>query len=331
VGLPVGPDSLRSEPIAAPDVLCTVLEAVVLVLSVLALAVPDRLARPVRDPWSARVAVGAFSALTIAVAAVMLTPSYVEAHGSGAEHAHDEAAVDDGHDHTTTVALDDSTPCELAGPAASPGQVATDAEGHSHRGPSPQAPLTEQERIELAAQQALARDAALRYPTVADAEAAGYHMSVAYVPCIGAHYTNPVFARSFDPANPSELLYDGTEPGSKIVGLSYLVWTGGDAPEGFAGHNDSWHQHNANGGLCLRGGVVVAGESSSEAECAARGGRKVALDGVWMLHDWVVPGWECSWGVFAGECPELGGRTGASAWDDPVPRESADGLQALGG
>ena len=59
---------------------------------------------------------------------------------------------------------------------------------------------------------------------------------------------------------PSELLYDGTTPESKIVGLSYLVWhPGGTPPPGFAGPNDHWHQHNANGGLCLKGG------SSSEA------------------------------------------------------------------
>jgi hypothetical protein len=34
-----------------------------------------------------------------------------------------------------------------------------------------------------------------------------------------------------------------------------------------------------------------------------------------MVHAWVAPGWECSWGVFAGECPELGGKLGGTAWD----------------
>jgi hypothetical protein len=32
-----------------------------------------------------------------------------------------------------------------------------------------------------------------------------------------------------------------------------------------------------------------------------------------------VPGFECSWGVFAGECPELGGRLAGTAWDPPDP------------
>jgi hypothetical protein len=328
VGLPVGPQALRIEDPAAPDIVCALLEAGVVLLAGVALAFPERLARPVRDRWSARVTVAVLSTGTVVVAAVMLTPAYVDAHGVG--HSHDDGTAA-AHDHATTVALDGSTPCEQSGPAASPGQVATDAEGHSHRGPSPQQPVTEAERVELAAQQALAREAALRYPTVADAEAAGYRMSVAYVPCIGAHYTNVRLAGSFDPARPSELLYDGTTPESKVVGLSYLVRSGDSAPAGFAGPNDQWHQHTFNGGLCLRADVVVGAEALSDADCAARGGRKVSLTGVWMLHDWVVPGWECSWGVFAGECPELGGRTGGTAWDAPAPEASANGLQALGG
>ena len=92
-------------------------------------------------------------------------------------------------------------------------------------------------------------------------------------------------------------------------------------PEGFAGPNDRWHMHNSNGGLCIgAGGVVVGNEATTPKECAARGGRKAKLDNIWMVHDWIVPGWECSWGVFAGECPELGGRTGGTAWDAPDPR-----------
>ena len=41
---------------------------------------------------------------------------------------------------------------------------------------------------------------------------------------------------------------------------------------------------------------------------------KRVLSDIWMMHDWIVPGWECSWGVFAPECPELGGKVGADAW-----------------
>jgi hypothetical protein len=264
-------------------------------------------------------------------------------HADGAdEHAHEdtaaapegEAAADGeaaaGHDHGPVIegtATGDS-PCEIASPTpASPGQVGTGEGGsqeevgeHGSRGMVAQSPLTPDEHRQLQEQMRLARTVVDQFPTVADAEAAGYKMSTVYVPCIGAHYTNTTLVFGFDPAKPSELLYDGSSPDSKIVGLSYLVFNPGGAPEGFAGKNDHWHQHNANGGLCFgAGGVVIGGEEVTEEECAERGGEKRELTDIWMMHAWVVPGFECSWGVFAGECPELGGRTGGTAWDDPAP------------
>jgi hypothetical protein len=222
-----------------------------------------------------------------------------------------------------------SSPCEKAAPTpSSPGQVGAgtggdakvDAAGvaaseHGERGMVEQEPLTHAERVELESQMVAARTVATKYPTVADAEKAGYVRSTPFVPCIGAHYTKVSLAGAFDAAAPSELLYDGTDPNSKIVGLSYLVWHPGGPPPGFAGANDHWHQHNANGGLCLKGGLVVGGEETTREECAARGGRKSLLIDIWMVHAWVVPGFECSWGVFSGECPELGGKLGGTAWD----------------
>jgi hypothetical protein len=226
-------------------------------------------------------------------------------------------------------ALTGDSPCEKSGPPASVGQVKKDAEGHDHRGPLYQYPVTKADREQLIAEQAQARLVAEKYPTVATAEAAGYRKSTVYVPCIGAHYTNTALATKFDVSAPSELLYDGTNPDSKIVGLSYLVYHPGGPPEGFAGPNDMWHQHNFNGGLCMNAqGVVVGNESTSTKECAARGGRKVALDDIWMVHDWVVPGWECGWGVFAGECPELGGRIGGTVFDQPDPKAFAKAVGA---
>ena len=131
--------------------------------------------------------------------------------------------------------------------------------------------------------------------------------------------TNVALVGRFDPSAPSELLFDGTTPTSHIVGLSYLVFHPGGAPAGFAGPNDRWHQHNANGGLCFApNGFVIGAETMTPPQCAAIGGHKAPLVDVWMLHDWVVPGMECGWGVFAPECPELGGRIGGSAWDAPA-------------
>jgi hypothetical protein len=219
------------------------------------------------------------------------------------------------------------SPCEKALPTpASPGEVGTGAGGsvtgaaaaevHGARGLVVQQPLTEAQRELLQVQMAQARSVVAKYPTVAAANAAGYHISTVYVPCIGAHYTNIGLVGSFDPGRPSELLFDGTRADSKIVGLSYLVWHPGGPPPGFAGPNDHWHQHNTNGGLCLRGGLVVDGEDSSPAQCAKAGGHKTVLGDIWMVHAWVVPGFECSWGVFSGECPELGGKIGGTAWSN---------------
>jgi hypothetical protein len=171
-------------------------------------------------------------------------------------------------------------------------------------------------QMQLEQQQKLARAVVDKYPTVADAERAGYRKSTPYVPCIGAHYTNPALAIRFDVSAPSELLFDGTDPNSRIVGLSYLVLHPGGPPAGFAGPNDRWHTHSSNGGLCINpSGVVIGNEAMSPAACENAGGHKSGLKDIYMVHDWVVPGFECSWGVFAGECPELGGRVGGTAWD----------------
>ena len=257
-------------------------------------------------------------------------------HGADDNHDDDGAAAagggvtteDHGHGPVIEGTATGDSPCEIASPTpASPGQVGTGEGGseevvgeHGSRGMVKQFPLTKEEREQLEVQMDQARSVIEQFPTVADAEAGGYGRSTPYVPCIGAHYTNVGLVGSFDPAKPSELLYDGTNPDSQIVGLSYLVFNGDEPPEGFAGQNDHWHQHNANGGLCFSGGAtVIGGEEMSEAECEAIGGQKRELTGIWMAHAWVAPGFECSWGVFAGECPELGGRTGGTAWDEANP------------
>ena len=318
IGVWVGPNASVKEAVGYPDVLCTVLEALV-ALGAIGLLVRSR---PSTDRTrTRRVSRGVVGAALLAIAvasAYALTPRFAAAHDHG-------SAAGTGHVHGSSAALTGSTPCEKSGPPASQGQV-LDSEGHSHRGPTPQLPIDQATRSTLETQQIQARAVAAKYPTVADAQRAGYQLSTVYVPCIGAHYTKIDLAQRFDISAPSELLYDGTTPTSRIVGLSYLVWHPGGAPDGFAGPNDRWHQHNFNGGLCFNSfGVVIGAEDLSPAQCGARGGMKVPLVDVWMLHDWVVPGFECSWGVFAPECPELGGRVGGTAWDTPAPGQTLGG------
>jgi hypothetical protein len=313
IGAPFGPNAWVKEEIGLPDLIATGLEAL-LVLGCGALWLRTR-GRSVRVMSGQRLVLwGAIiGGLVVAVATtVSLTPSY-------ATHSHGSTAVAaDGHSHGATgaiPALTGNTPCEKSGPPASEGSI-TDASGHSHRGPTEQIPIDEATSVQLADQQAHARAVAEKFPTVAAAEAAGYHMSTVFVPCIGAHYTNISLVGPFNVDKPSELLFDGTRPDSKIVGLSYLIFNANGEPAGFAGPNDHWHQHNSNGGLCFSNtsGIVIGAEDMSPEQCTSIGGNKHELAGIWMLHDWVVPGWECSWGVFAPECPELGGKVGADAW-----------------
>jgi hypothetical protein len=307
IGIGIGPHAKIAEAVTFPDILATALEGVVLLGALALLANPRVLGRHLRPRWLTPVVVSTAGVLIAGSSGYAATPHFVNA------HTHSHAAV--------TPFAANGSPCEEAGPPASQGQVFNPT-GHSHRGPLLQQPIGEATRQILQTEQEQARAVAAKYPTVADAERAGYRMSTPYVPCIGAHYTNIALAGKFDPAKPSELLYDATTSTAHIVGLSYLVYHPGGAPEGFAGPNDVWHQHTFNGGLCVNAiGVVVGAESTSPARCEALGGKKIPLTDIWMLHDWVVPGFECSWGTFAAECPELGGRIGGTAWDAPDPKQ----------
>ncbi|HZP29766.1 MAG TPA: hypothetical protein VFC99_12490 [Acidimicrobiia bacterium] len=327
VGVAIGPDASTTLAVGYPDALATSLETLVVLGAVVLLAAPHALDRRGRTAWATPLVVTLALVLVAGSAAYALTPHFtaqLDASGgsrgtndprASAAAASSRTSAGAGSAGPTNPALTGDTPCEKSGPPASEGQV-FDSAGHFHRGPNKQVPVDEPTRLTLEFQQAAARAVAQRYPTVADAERAGYRKSTVYVPCIGAHYTNIELAKTFDPSAPSELLYDGTNPDSRIVGLSYLVFHDITPPEGFAGPNDIWHQHTFNGGLCIdKNGLVVGAESTSAEDCAARGGHKAPLTNVWMVHDWVVPGFECSWGVFASECPELGGRAGGTAWD----------------
>src|SRR5262249_16728039 len=147
-------------------------------------------------------------------------------HGAvGHVHPTDGASLTPGaHDHGSGAipagieSGNGTSPCEQAG---------TNIEGNSHGqpGPAPQQGITDPAtRAHPAEQLTVARQAALQYPTAADAMAAGYRRITPYIPCIAAHYINPgLIDRTFDPAKPEMLLFDGDGPDARIVGLSYYV------------------------------------------------------------------------------------------------------------
>jgi hypothetical protein len=334
-GVPIGPEAWTPETVGLADVLSSAFETGIVALS---LAV---IVRPALASQRLRPAVGlpsvAAAALGVAVVSSMaVAPAFAAGHShsstaDGHTHSHGagaESGAHAGHAAIVSNAPRGDTPCEQSGPPASAGQIAS-AGGHGHRGPTQWQTISDRAtRDQLGQQLDIAHQVTLQYPTVADAEADGYHMVTGYVPCIGAHYIKVSnMLGGFDPAKPSMLLYEGTNPDSKIVGLSYSIL--GDPntpPDGFAGPNDPWHKHDSNGGLCMKGGVVIAAESTSQAKCEEMGGKKSALHNLWMMHAWTADAWQSSWGMFSAENPDLGGRIGdINATPDAASRKQLAG------
>lgn len=171
----------------------------------------------------------------------------------------------------------------------------------------PDQPLDPATRHKLAQQLVLARATALKYPTVADALKAGMYLAGGFAPGSGAHYMSMdgVFKGIMpdgeaDPAYPASFIYDGTSPTSRIVGLMYISLKL-NPPDGFAGPNDHWHRHF---NLCVQydHGIKVpfpADSDVTQAQCEAVPHGQFMKQTVWMLHTWVLPGWESPDGVFS--------------------------------
>lgn len=330
-GTPFGDGAWTPEPIGWADGLSTIFEALIVGVA-LAVLVRPAIARAQLRP-SLGVPAVALPVLAIAVvSSLALSPALASGHSHGGDeavagHSHGLAATGGGGHtagHTDVVIQADGTsPCERAG-YANQGNS-----GHGHRGPVPFKELTAAERPLFRDQVALSNEVVVKYPTVAAAEAAGWHRITPYVPCIAAHYIKQrALANGFDPSEPEILLFEDTKPDSKIVGLSYLQFSD-KPPEGFAGSNDPWHIHKS---LCIGGAGVVGDESTTDAQCEARGGKTVDLGNLWMMHMWNVPGWDSRWGIFSSEHPDLGGMIGnINATPAEVKAAKAEGSGKLGG
>jgi hypothetical protein len=248
------------------------------------------LVRPKRRSYAA------FGAVLVVVAAVAASVSYMAASPRTITKT-----------KTVTVA-GKVTPTTLA-PTCAPGAAAGSCNlDEAREAGIPDQPLDSATRAELAVQLVAARAAALRYPTVADAVAAGFIEAGKFSPETGAHYVKLALPGngSFDASDPSSFIYDGDSPTSKVIGDMYLAGGGGPAPEGFAGPNDHWHRHR---NTCVIFGpkIVVpfaADSSVTAAQCAAKHGTFMKTT-VWMVHAWVVPSWESPLGVFSHENPDV--------------------------
>jgi hypothetical protein len=309
VGIAIGGDG-TPEAWGRTDILCAVLEGFA-ILGAGALLSP----RLARRPLSAGVGFGGVAFVAVVVAAIVtliFSPAWAKA-GNGISA--------DGHDHggSITVSADGgSAPAASAAPFGhTHSHGATSLNGDAVKGvkaqdiaaeSQPDRPLDAATRATLRAQLLQARDIALRYPTVADATAAGYHVAGAFAPGSGAHYIGGPLTMPgpFHADQPQTLIYAGTSPTSEITGLMYYGM-GEAAPEGFAGPNDHWHRHS---NVCIKGGgggidiPFPADAEVTAAQCEGVGGTLMKITG-WMVHAWVVPTWESPLGVFSHDNPNV--------------------------
>jgi hypothetical protein len=222
----------------------------------------------------------------------------------------DHAAVTAGASAHDAEHAADMTPAEMAAMTSSDTVddrgFAKLANGEQHSHGFTQS-VSKADRVLLAHQMDLARQTALRYPTVADAEAVGLRRAGPFAPGLGAHYVN--YANAGGAADgvmtddaigkPLAWIYDGTHPDSHIAGLFYASAV--ENPPGFAGPNDMWHVHHD---VCIKptaAGVdapLGADHDATKQQCDAVGGSLIKQT-QYLLHAWVVPGYESPEGVYA--------------------------------
>ncbi|HEX6236708.1 MAG TPA: hypothetical protein VFZ68_05920 [Acidimicrobiales bacterium] len=146
---------------------------------------------------------------------------------------------------------------------------------------------------------------AQQFPTLGEAEAAGWVRTVNYATGMGTHHRNPNTGilpapGVFNPDEPTYLQYDGNGANAKLVGMSWYVNSGPTPPAGFPGDNDWWHVHpqlclSSSTGLVIRDGPCQPGDN----------GTTIDLSNYWMVHAWIVPGWTYKPDIFINHHPCL--------------------------
>jgi hypothetical protein len=225
-------------------------------------------------------------------------PADVRAGGASpsttASGAADGGGHDHGMDHHAAPMDHDVTPTTNVAGAGNP-------VSHDH-GVGTYVPLDAATQRSFTTEMQSAREATIKYPTVADAKKAGLRAVGRYSAGSGAHYmvANPLGRLAFNPSDPLMWLFAGNDDTSPVVGLMYFS-IAPVAPEGFTGPNDHWHQHT---GLCLTYGPEGVGlplpidQDATREQCAEVHGQFMASTG-FMIHVWSAPGWESPKGVFS--------------------------------
>lgn len=300
-GLPYGAHEGVAEPIAFVDGATAALEALALVGAAIRFARPARHRPAAADGFVDPV--GPLLLRGLAVGAVALALAAI-ASPSAREHGHDEVAG--GHAHGAAGATgDDLGYSELVN-----GQMGS----HEHPdGPGAEPTLTPAEAGALAEQVTWTAPLVERYPTVADAKAAGYRQQGPFSPGLGVHFSGPETTygtdgdMDVDDVQTGMLIYDGIEDDSRLAGFMYMSLQD-EAPEGFVGDLDTWHYHTAvcivvtPDGIDTPFGADLSGVT--EEMCEAEGGSLLDFSG-YMVHLWTVPGYESPEGLFSDLNPAI--------------------------
>jgi hypothetical protein len=309
-GSPWGPHSGLVEDAGFVDAVCAGLEITFVVAALVFLARPSLGGG---RAWVAAIIPIAVLGLTTAAIASPSARNHAHGGGEGVAHDHGSAASGGEHPHGAAMPADHQH-------GGGEGEQTGDDKGlgmlvNGHHGAMTIKPVDALTQAKLDGQLAVTREVAATYPTIADAVAAGYRRQGPYSPGLGIHYGryNNMNADGVmdheDLLNPMTIIYDGTEPTSKIAGFMYYSFAG-EKPEGFIGPNDHWHYHT---NTCIKPAAdgldapLGADQQVTRAQCEAVGGSLMDKTG-WMVHVWTVPDYpvdEEHGGVFGEHNPAL--------------------------
>ena len=284
VGLPFGLIE-EAESIQVVDAVCATLEVLAVLLAVRLLLRP----RTVEHRWSVVATVVATLAIVGATAAIASPSATEHTHGAADDlgfSALQNGQMAGGHSHGTATTAGTQATVVRMGPGT---------------------------RRQLAGQLATTAALVQKYPTVADAEAAGYWRAGPFSPGLGVHYNPPTVSVNPDGVmdeaaleNPM-LIYAGLDQSAPLAGFMYTSFRD-EAPQGFAGPLDQWHFHTdvcivkTPKGLDTPFGADATGITKQM--CAAKGGGLLDFTG-YMVHVWTVPGYESPLGTFSDLNPKI--------------------------
>ena len=287
VGDMVGPSPRQVETVGFGDMLCTVLESLVVIGCFWLLWTRSGRTVPRGQLLAVTTAAGSVTAVLLSVALIAGGPEMVMAAGSDAQHASAPSQMRMRSGHRTAVRLATSTP---AGDITMPDPNMQMARGMAMASSATCAakPTAAQDRAAVALVNASWRGAS-RFQNLAAAKAAGYRpITPPGLPVV--HYINKSYyldtilgGQVLNAAKPQSLVYANTAKGAVLVAAMYITAPGGATPQP-GGCLTQWHVHT---NLCLSRGIGVVGVVTAAHPSCPHGSRNRVTPP--MMHIWFVP------------------------------------------